>query len=151
MKKIALSVFVLLLALSVKAQFVAKMQIKGDVPGLCNKNEVYALLPGLKGQIRAVCPVTNDEILDRLNSEVRFLKENPDYNDKGMIGIIINCKGIVVQCKMDNKTRSEELDHQIESVFNSLGEWKPGKLKKKNVDSIRLFKFVIEGGKFSFP
>ena len=42
-------------------------------------------------------------ILQRLNSEVKFLIDNPEYDDKGMIGVVINCKEDVVQCKMDNK------------------------------------------------
>ena len=58
-------------------------------------------------------------------------KSNPKYKGKGMLGIILNCKGKVVQCKMDNKTKSPELDKQIESVFNSLGEWKAGELNGK--------------------
>ena len=35
-----------------------------------------------------------------------------------MIGLIINCNGEVMQCKMDIKTKSEELDTQIEAVFD---------------------------------
>ncbi len=79
-----------------------------------------------------------------------FLKDNPKYKDSGMIGIIVNCKGEVVQCKMDNKTKSAELDKQIEMVFNSLGNWKAGKLDKKEVDSSKLYSFTIKNGKFSF-
>ena len=126
------------------------MQVKEDIPGICDKNEVYALFPSIKGQVEAVCPVTKDSILIRLNSEIPFIKNNPNYNDKGMIGLIINCKGEVVQCKMDNKTQSPELDKQIEAIFNSLGTWKAGKLKKKEVDSSRLFSFKIENGLFTF-
>ena len=43
--------------------------------------------------------------------------------------------------------RSPELDKQIEGVFKTLGEWKPGKLKRKDVDTSRLFSFVIKDGK----
>jgi len=67
-----------------------------------------------------------------------------------MIGLVINCKGEVVQCKMDNKTKNPELDKQIEAVFNSLGSWKAGKLNGKEVDSSRLFSFKIKNGKFYF-
>jgi hypothetical protein len=67
-----------------------------------------------------------------------------------MIGLVINCKGQVVQCKMDNKTKNPELDKQIEAVFNSLGEWKPGKLKRRDVDTSKLYNFVITDGKVSF-
>ncbi len=132
------------------AQFVARMEVKEPIPGLCDARNVYVLFPSFKRQERAVCPVTEDAILERLNTELKFLLDNPQYKDKGMIGLVINCKGQVVQCKMDNKTQSPELDAQIEAVFNSLGEWKPGKLNRKEVDTSRLFSFVIEDGKVSF-
>lgn len=149
MKKSFIFLLLSFLWFSGSAQFVARMQVKEDIPGICNKNEVYALLPSMKGQVQAICPVSKDSIRNRLNSEVAFLKDQPDYSDKGMISIIINCNGDVVQCKMDNKTKSTELDRQIEAVFNSLGTWKAGKLKKKNVDTVRLFSFKIDHGKFS--
>jgi hypothetical protein len=131
------------------AQFVAKMEIKEPIPGLCSKQDVYALIPGLKGQVQAQCSLTKEQINDKLNSEIQFLKDNPDYNDEGMIGLIINCKGELVQCKIDNKTKSPDLDSQIEKVFNSLCEWTAGKLNKKNVDTSRLFSFKIENGGIS--
>lgn len=139
----------LFISLTTQAQFVAKMEIKEPIQGLCSKNDVYALLPGFKGQEQAKCPVTKEEISERLNAELQFLKDNPDYNDKGMINLIINCKGEVVQCKMDNKTKSPALDSQIEKIFNDLGEWKPGRLNKKNVDTSRLFSFKIENGRIT--
>jgi hypothetical protein len=148
MKKTILIACIALLKLSASAQFVAKLQVNEDIPGICDKKEVYALFPSLKGQEEAVCPATIEDILRRLNSEVTFLKDNPKYKDKGMIGLIINCKGEVVKCKMDNKTKSEELDKQIEAVFNSLGSWKAGKLDGKAVDSSRLYSFKIKKGKF---
>ncbi len=132
------------------AQFVARMEVKEPIPGLCDARNVYVLFPSFKRQEQAVCPVTEDAIVGRLNTEVKFLLDNPQYKDKGMIGLVINCKGQVVQCKMDNKTKSPELDAQIEAVFNSLGEWKPGKLNRKEVDTSRLYSFVIEDGKVSF-
>ncbi len=132
------------------AQFVAKMEVKEPIEGICNDKEVYALFPSFKGQTEAECPATKQQILERLNTEVKFIKENPNYDGKGMIGIIINCKGEVVQCKMDNKTKDPELDKQIEEVFNSLGAWKAGKLGKKQVDSSRLFSFKIKKGEFTF-
>ncbi len=150
MKKISLVVFTLFCGLTASAQFVAKMEVKEDIPGICDKNEVYAMFPNFQGQEEAVCPVTKDEILKRLNTEVTFLKDKPKYKDKGMIGLIINCKGELVQCKMDNKTQSTELDKQIEAVFNSLGVWKAGKLNGKEVDTSKLYSFEIKNGKFTF-
>jgi hypothetical protein len=137
-------------AYAASAQFVAKLEVKEPIPGLCDEKEVYSMFPGFKGQEEAVCPVSEDKILERLNNEVQFLKDNPKYDDKGMMGLIISCKGDLVQCKMDNKTKKAELDKQIEAVFNSLGTWKAGKLNGKEVDTSRLFSFKIKNGKFSF-
>lgn len=150
MKKIGLSLLTSFLVLTASAQFVAKMEITEDIPGICDKNEVYSLFPSFSGQVEAKCPVTKEEILRRLNSEVQFAKDNPKYDDKGMIGLIINCKGEVVQCKMDNKTKNAELDKQIEAVFNSLGTWTAGTLNGNAVDSSRLFSFKIKNGQFTF-
>lgn len=150
MKKIILILIISTFYLNASAQFVARMVVKEDIPGLCDKNEVYTLLPSFKGQVEAVCPVSKDSILQRLNTEVPFVKENPAFNDKGMMGLIINCKGVVVQCKMDNKTKDPNLDKQIEAVFNTLGKWKAGKLNKKEVDTSKLYSFSIINGVFTF-
>jgi hypothetical protein len=150
MKTIFLILFASTISLTLSAQFVAKMEIKEPIPGLCNSKEVYVLFPSFKGQEEAVCPVSKDSILNRLNSEVAFLKDHPGYNDKAMIGLVINCKHEVVQCKMDNKTKNVDLDKQIEAVFNSLGEWKVGKLNGKPVDTSRLYSFEIKNGVFTF-
>ena len=150
MAKTILILLFLVIYCASSAQFVAMMEVKEPIPGLCNANQVYVLLSAFKGQEKAICPVSEDAILQRLNSEVKFLIDNPEYDDKGMIGLVINCKGDVVQCNMDNKTKSPELDKQIEDVFNSLGDWKPGKLKRKDVDTSQLFSFVIKDGKVSF-
>lgn len=150
MKKTILTLIIGFIGLSASAQFVAIMEIKEDIPGICDSNEVYALFPSFKGQEEAICPVSKEEILKRLNAEVQFIKDNPKFKGKGMIGLIINCKGEVVQCKMDNKTESAELDKQIEEVFNSLGDWKAGKLNGRNVDSSKLYGFKIKKGKITF-
>ena len=105
------------------------------------------MFPSFKGQKEAVAPINEKEIEKKLNAEVKFLAENPTYSDKGMKGLVVNCKDKVVQCKMDNKTKSEELDKQIEGVFNSLGDWKPGKLNGRPVDTANLFSFTLENGK----
>lgn len=131
------------------AQFVAKVEIKEPVKGLCNDKEVYTLFPMFGDQKEAVCPVTNEEIQRRLDSAVTFLNDNPKYKDKGMVSIMINCKGEVVKCEMDNKTKDSTLDAQIVAVFAVLGQWKAGMLNGKPVDSMRLFSFEIKKGKIS--
>jgi hypothetical protein len=150
MKRILLIFLTAVFGLTASAQFVAKMEVKEDIPGICDKNEVYVLFSSFKGQEEAICPVSKKEILKRINAEVAFLHDHPEYTDKGMIGLIINCKGEVVKCKMDNKTQDAALDIQIEAVFNSLGAWKAGKLNRKEIDSSRLFSFKIKNGQFTF-
>lgn len=147
-KKLPALLFFLLICSFVEAQFVARLEVKDPIPGICDEKEVYALFPGFKGQEEAKCPVSKQEIEKRLN-EIPFLKQNPKYKDKGMMGVIINCKGVVVKCKMDNKTKSTELDKQIEDVFNSLGEWKAGKLNGTDVDTSTLWSFTIKKGKLT--
>ena len=136
----------------VQGQFVAKLEVVKPIEGLCDIDEVYVLFPSFAGQQEADCPVTNDKILERLNSEVQYLKDHPKHKDKGMIGLIINCNGEVVACKIDgkNRTLSKELDAQIEAVFNSLGSWMSGKLDGKDVDSSMMFSFTIKKGVISF-
>ncbi len=150
MKITFLILFTSVICVTTSAQFVAKMEVKEPIPGVCNDKEVYVMFPSFKGQEQAVCPVSKDSILKRLNAEIPFLKDHPGYNDKAMIGLVINCKNQVVQCKMDNKTKSTDLDKQIELVFNSLGEWKAGKLNGKPVDTSNLFSFKIINGLFTF-
>lgn len=150
MKKLTLFLLVSTFSLAASAQLVATLQLTEDVPGICDKENVYALFPGFEGQVEAVCPMTEDQIVQKLNAEVAFLKENPKYKDKGMMGLLINCNGEVVQCQMDNKTKSPELDKQIEAVFNSLGEWKAGTYKGIEVDTSLLYSFTIKKGVLSF-
>jgi len=149
MKKMYLTILATFLSLVTYGQFVAKLEVKEEIAGICDKSQVYALFSSFKGQEVAVCPVDDEEILQKLN-EIPFLKDNPKYSDKGMIGLIINCNGEVVKCKMDNKTQRAELDEQIEAVFNSLGVWKAGKLNGKEVDTSKLYSFKIKKGKFLF-
>ena len=148
MKFITLTVSMFLL-ISLNAQFVAKVEVKEHIEGLCSQKDVYSLLPMFGDQKQAVCPVTEKEIDRRLDSAVTYLKDNPKHNDKGMVGIWINCKGEVIKCEMDNKTKDANLDSQIVAVFNALGKWEAGLLNGKAVDSLRLYSFEIKKGKIS--
>jgi hypothetical protein len=50
----------------------------------------------------------------------------------------------------NGKTKKSELDQQIVDVFNSLGNWKAGKLNGSAVDTSMLYSFKIKNGKFTF-
>jgi hypothetical protein len=150
MKQFLVFLLFLLPALSARTQFVAKLQLDEPVEGICDMKEIYALFSMLDGQVEASCPLPEDKIAARLNSEVSFLRENPKHKDKGMVQLLINCKGELVQCKMDTKTKSPQLDEQIVAVFKTLGAWKPGTLNNNAVDSSLLFSFEIKKGKLYF-
>lgn len=149
MKRI-LSVFVLIhISFSSHSQMVARAEIKDKIDGICDIKNVYTLLPMFGDQVEAVCSVPDSTIEGKLNREVAFLKDKPKYKDKGMVSIIINCKGEVVQCKIDNETKSPVLDDQIVNVFKTLTSWRAGKLNGKDVDTIRLWSFEIKSGKIT--
>ena len=115
-------------------------------PPLCDERSLYSLQPSIKGQVQAICPLSKEALAKKLNAEVKYLKTHPGLTDKGRIGWVINCKGQVSLCQMDVKTTSPELDKQLETSLSSLGEWKPGTLYEKPVDSSVLYVIVITNG-----
>lgn len=129
------------------SNMVATMQVTEPIPGVCNNSRVIAILPFPgNGQIKAQAPLTNQEIEEQLNSNVNFFHDKSDYNDKGMVNLIVNCKGQMVRCKIDNKTKSPTLDEQIVAVFSILEKWKPGTINGESVDTSVLYSFKIENG-----
>ena len=127
---------------------VARMVVKEPIKGVCDNDNVIAILPFPgNGQIKAQAPMSKEEIMEELNSKVSFLKDKPDYEDKGMVSLIVNCKGELVICKIDNETKSPELDIQIVAVFSELKVWKAGKINNKSVDTLVLYSFTINNGK----
>lgn len=128
----------------------AILQIDEPIAGVCNNSKIVAILPFPGGsQIKAEPSMTDEEIEKALNEEVVFLKDNPEVEDKGMVGLIVNCKGKMVQCKIDNKTQNPELDKQIVAIFSRLEKWKPGTVKGKPIDTSVLYSFTIKDGKIT--
>jgi hypothetical protein len=129
---------------------VARMQINEPIKGLCDSKNVIVVLPFPgNGQVKAQAPKSEEEITEELNAKVVFLKDKPTYEDKGMLGLIINCKGQLVKCEMDNKTKNADLDRQIVAVFANLKQWKAGKINNTPVDTAELFSFTIKNGKIT--
>ncbi len=130
------------------SNMVARMEVKEPIEGVCDNSNVFVILPLQgNGQVKAKAPKTNEEIAQELNTEVTFLKDKPDYDDKGMVNLIINCKGELVRCQIDNKTKSPELDSQIVAVFAKMKTWTPGKINNTSVDTAVLYSFTIKNGK----
>lgn len=130
---------------------VARMEVKEPIEGVCDNDNVIVVLPFISsGQTEAVAPMTDEQLEKELNSSVTFLKDKKDYEDKGMLNIIINCKGEMVRCEIDNKTKSADLDNEILAVFLKMKVWKAAKMGSKSVDSMVLYSFTIENGKIKF-
>jgi len=129
---------------------IARMEVKEPIQGVCNNAYVIAILPlPGNGQISAKASKSDEEITLALNSKVSFLKDKTDYEDKGMVSLIINCKGELVRCEIDNKTKSPELDNQIVAVFAEMKMWTPGKINNSPVDTVVLYSFTILNGKIT--
>jgi len=129
---------------------IARMEVKVPIKGVCDNNNVVVVLPfpGNR-QVRAKAPKTNAELTQELNDKVSFLKDKPDYEDKGTVNIIINCKGELVRCEIDKKTKSPELDSQILAVFAEMKKWTAGKIGNESFDTMDFYSFTIKNGKIS--
>lgn len=126
------------------------MEVKEPIKGVCDNANVIAILPiPGNGQVKAQTSKTKEEIIQELNTKVNFLKDKPDYEDKGMVSLIVNCKGELVKCEIDNKTKSTELDSQIVAVFAELKTWTAGTIGNHSVDTVVLYSFTIKKGKIS--
>lgn len=129
---------------------IATLQVDEPIPGVCDNSQVIAILPFPgNGQIKAQAPLSDEELTVKLNEEVDFLKGKTDYNDKGMVNLIVNCEGEMVRCQIDNKTQSPELDQQIVDVFSKMVAWKAGTVNGKSVDTSVLYSFEITNGVIS--
>ncbi|MCB9194727.1 MAG: hypothetical protein H6600_07630 [Flavobacteriales bacterium] len=143
---ITISLLFLISFATYSQEFIATVQLKEKIEGVCDSSAVYALFPMFSNQIEAKCPVSEPAIVNRLNNHVQYLKDNPKTKAKGMVSVMINCNGEVVQCKIDNSTQITELDAQIVAVFADLGQWTAGQYKGENVDNMRLYSFKIKKG-----
>jgi hypothetical protein len=145
MKRITLALTLFASLSNIHAQFIATVEMKEPVEGICNNTKVYALFKGFQGQIPPKCALTNEEIQKLLN-EIPFLKANPKFKGKGMAGVYINCKGEAIGWEIDNKSKSQELDKQLLEVFKTLRSWTQGKLNGMSVDTRELISYTIKKG-----
>lgn len=129
------------------AQLIATVEVTEPVPGICDNKHVYALLPYFTGQHEAKWEATKEQVQERLNAEVTWLKENPKFKLKKheSVSVWVNCKGVVVKVELDSK--SEPFNEQVEAVFNSLGKCQPGTLDGIAVDSAVLWGIEVKKGK----
>lgn len=129
---------------------VARMQVTEPIDGVCDNANIIAVLPlPGNGQVEAVPPISESKIEAELNTSVAFLSDYPDFEGKGGVNLIVNCKGEMVKCSIDNKSSSDELNQQVLAVFANLKKWKPGTIQNKPVDTVVLYSFTVKNGKIS--
>jgi TonB family protein len=80
---------------------------------------------------------------------VQFIRDNPKFKGELMINCIVNCKGELVQCRVDNKSGNDELDKQVLAVIKSMTKWTAGVLDGNTVDCSVLFDIHLKKGKIS--
>lgn len=146
MKKTLLIISIVFLGLRGSAQLLATVEMKENVEGICDHKKVYGLFGGFKGQVEPKCSLTKEEIQSLLNEKVVFLKTNPKFKGKGIVGVYINCKGEPLNWEISVKTNNDELDQQLLDIFKTLQNWTPGKLNDNNVDSRELISYKIKKG-----
>src|SRR5687768_17166248 len=113
MKPIFLSILSCLAFTSLSAQFVAKAQIKGPLPGACDTAiNVYALFAGFGDQVKAVPPISAKAIEDSVNN-LPFFKTHTKFKGELQVACIINCEGKLIRCEIDVKSGDDELDRQV--------------------------------------
>jgi len=123
---------------------------KKAIEGICKNSPVFDIKPtDNNGHVKAKAFKTDDAILKQLNRKVGFLKDKPNYQDKGTVELIINCRGKLSKCSMSNKTQDEGLDIQILSVFRQLKNWSPATMRARPVNSRILYNFSIKNGEIT--
>jgi uncharacterized protein (DUF2147 family) len=125
-------------------------EVKEGVKDLCNSTRVYLLymmkqFPS-SNAVEGKFPVSETELLQLLNEKTNYLKENPKYKGKFSVRVIVNCKGELIICNLEKKTRSDDFNKQILEVFTSLKGWAPGEFNGEIVDSTKSFYFKIKNG-----
>lgn len=117
--------------------------IENKINGFCNEADLYIIINGFGYQQEAKCPISNNELTNRLE-ELQFFQENPKFKGEKIIKVDINCNGEVVN--VESKFSDSNLNRQIIDMFFSLGNYTPGKIQSKNVDSSVLYSLEIKKG-----
>jgi hypothetical protein len=150
MIKLFFTILTVISVTSIKGQIIATIQMDKPVEGICDNNKVYALFSAFKDQSEAVCPLSKEEILKKVNENVTFIQADKKYKDNCGVRFLINCKGEVVRFEVNNHTKLEELGAHLDKALRPVTGWKPGKLHDTDVDSEFTFLFKVKKGQIVF-
>lgn len=109
---------------------------------VCKPNTVYFLMTDKAKPIEPI-----DSIESRINQTIKFVKENPSFESKPSVQLAINCNG-EIGGGFHNviKSGNDGLDKELIDFFKTVTAWKPGKRKKKPVDSWYMWRMEIKNG-----
>lgn len=119
------------------------MSAEGINPeNICKPNTVYFLMTDKAKPTESI-----DSIEFRINQAIKIVKENPLFESKPAVQLAINCNGeIGGGFHIVTKSGNDELDKELIIFFQTVTVWKPGKLKKKTVDSWYMWRMEIKNG-----
>jgi hypothetical protein len=108
----------------------------------CEPNSVYFLMTDKAKPIESI-----DSIEYKINQAINYVKNNPSFESKPAVQLVINCNG-EIGGGFHNVTKSgnDELDNELIEFFKTVTDWKPGKIKKKTVDSWYMWRMEIKNG-----
>lgn len=149
MKKQGFFFILIVIGLTSNGQTFAKVKTAELIKDLCDDKNVYRFFLSKHDQKIAAAPISKTALAEKLNAEVLFIKDSVTSNAKVWVTTFINCKGELVNCKVQSTINAPEFHEQVSKVFTSLGIWMPGQFKGSNVDTSLLWSFLITNGKFS--
>lgn len=126
-----------------------RVTLKKVVSGMCvPSKQVLELYGGNPDEVEPKCIIDKEELTERLNSDLSFLKNHPEFKGRGMISIVINCEGKVIGWSEVVKSKNRELNDEILAYLMKQDfEWEAGKYKEEKIDSIYSFSYQIVRGK----
>lgn len=110
--------------------------------------QVLELYGGNPDEVEPKCMIDKEELSERLNADLSFLKNHPEFKGRGMISVVINCEGKVIGWAEVVKSKNGELNDEILAYLVKQDlEWEAGKYKEEKIDSVYSFSYQIVRGK----
>lgn len=124
-----------------------RVMLRKKVEGMCTPaKDVFELYNGNEGEVEPICSVSKEELIELLNNELSFLKNNPDFKGRGMVSVLINCEGKAIGWA-EVVTKNKELNQEILTfLIKQNFDWEPGYFKDEAIDSLYSFSYQVVRG-----